>query len=66
MSYEENLVELGSLSLKDKRTYLDQVERYRIVYNISCSDPTFILNLLVAEVGSQGLPITKEYSCQKV
>ena len=39
-TYEEKLVELGLLSLKDRRTYLDLVETYKIVYSISCRDPT--------------------------
>ena len=42
-SYEDKLVELGLMSLKDRRVYIDLIETYKIIYCISCTDPSKFL-----------------------
>ena len=36
----ERLIEWDLMALKDCRGYIDQVETYKIVYGITCKDPT--------------------------
>ena len=44
-TYNERLLELGLLTLKDRRVYLDLVEAYKIIYGISCQNPSFFFKL---------------------
>ena len=39
-SYLHRLAELRLLTLKDRRIYLDMIETYKIIYCISCDDPS--------------------------
>ena len=36
----EKLIELDLMTLEDRRGYIDLVETYKIVYGITCRDPT--------------------------
>ena len=39
-TYLEKLIELDLMTLEDRRGYIDLVETYRIIYSITCKDPT--------------------------
>ena len=48
------------MSLKDRRLYIDLIETYKIIYGISCNDPSKFFNL----TGSRRIRMTRqsEYS----
>ena len=44
-TYHERLLELNLLPLVDRRVYLDLVETYKIIYGLSCPDPSSFFEL---------------------